>query len=260
MWSSSTSCIPSIGAGKAEGVDGRRPIMLKPDAGARRVAHASARQRSTNIVKHRGEGCGALARRFQPVFVWRTDAGRYDRDSARSQVDKLRVSITEYGSPIQRDRGRGNAVESLHRRSLPARQGDRSARRSGQPSSASKMQTRLPQPDRAEFDGASRDASDSKIEQPGDAEGELTLPREERPGRHWKSELAELEDAERRIDEGTSGSAEKNRLLERRRPHQAAQLEGLRLEHRQGRRRGATSDLQRGGRDSAYGRIPAAAA
>ena len=115
-----------VGAGKADGaMDASN--LLKP-ALARGELHCIGATTLDEYKKH-VEKDAALARRFQPVFV--SEPTVEDTISIlRGLKDKYEqhhgVRITD-----SRDRRRGDAVEPLHHRPLPARQGDRSDRRGG---------------------------------------------------------------------------------------------------------------------------------
>ena len=115
-----------VGAGAAEGaVDASN--LLKPML-ARGELRAVGATTLDEYRKHI-EKDAALERRFQPVFVGEPDAERHDRDPPRTQ-GALR------GPPRRpdhrrRDRRRRHALRPLHRRPLPARQGDRPDRRGG---------------------------------------------------------------------------------------------------------------------------------
>ena len=109
-----------VGAGKAEGaMDASN--MLKP-ALARGELHCVGATTLDEYRKHI-EKDAALARRFQPVFVSEPTVEDTDLDPARHQ-GKVR------GAPRGADHrlragGGGDAVAPLHRRPVPAGQGDR---------------------------------------------------------------------------------------------------------------------------------------
>ena len=115
-----------VGAGKADGaMDASN--LLKP-ALARGELHCIGATTLDEYRKH-VEKDAALARRFQPVFV--NEPSVEDTVSIlRGLKDKYEqhhgVRITEFG-----DRGCGNAVASLHRRPISARQSHRSGGRGG---------------------------------------------------------------------------------------------------------------------------------
>ena len=115
-----------VGAGKADGaMDASN--LLKP-ALARGELHCIGATTLDEYRKH-VEKDAALARRFQPVFV--SEPTVEDTVSIlRGLKDKYEqhhgVRITDW-----RDRRGGDAVEPLHHRPLPARQGDRPGRRGG---------------------------------------------------------------------------------------------------------------------------------
>ena len=127
-----------VGAGKADGaMDASN--LLKP-ALARGELHCIGATTLDEYRKH-VEKDAALARRFQPVFV--------SQPTVEDTISILRglkekyevhhgVHITDAG-----DRRRRDAVEPLHRRPLPARQGDRPDRRGGlAPAHAGRLQAR----------------------------------------------------------------------------------------------------------------------
>ena len=109
-----------IGAGKADGaMDASN--LLKP-ALARGELHCIGATTLDEYRKH-VEKDAALARRFQPIFV--SEPTVEDTISIlRGLKDKYEqhhgVRITDF-----RDRCGGHAVEPLHHRPFPARQGDR---------------------------------------------------------------------------------------------------------------------------------------
>ena len=115
-----------VGAGKAEGaMDASN--LLKP-ALARGELHCVGATTLDEYRKH-VEKDAALARRFQPVFV--SEPTVEDTISIlRGLKEKYElhhgVRITDCGA-----RRGGDAVEPLHHRPLPARQGDRPDRRGG---------------------------------------------------------------------------------------------------------------------------------
>ena len=115
-----------VGAGKAEGaMDASN--LLKP-ALARGELHCVGATTLDEYRKH-VEKDAALARRFQPVFV--------DEPTVEDTISILRGLKEKYelhhGVRITDSRARrgGDAVEPLHHRPLPARQGDRPGRRGG---------------------------------------------------------------------------------------------------------------------------------
>ena len=115
-----------VGAGKAEGaMDASN--MLKP-ALARGELHCVGATTLDEYRKHI-EKDAALARRFQPVFV-----GQPDVDDTISILRGLKEKLRgpPQGDDHRRcDRRRGHALQPLHHRPLPARQGDRPDRRGG---------------------------------------------------------------------------------------------------------------------------------
>ena len=120
----------------------RRDGCLEPaqaGAGARRAA-LHRRHHARRVQEARREGCGA--RPPVPAGVrQRADGRGYDLDPARPQ-GQLRAAPRR-AHHRQRDRGGGDAVEPLHHRPLPARQGDRPGRRSGgAPQDAGRFQAR----------------------------------------------------------------------------------------------------------------------
>ncbi len=115
-----------VGAGKADGaMDASN--LLKP-ALARGELHCIGATTLDEYKKH-VEKDAALARRFQPVFV--------SEPTVEDTISILRGLKDKYeqhhGVRIadSRDRRRGDAVEPLHHRPLPARQGHRPGRRGG---------------------------------------------------------------------------------------------------------------------------------
>ena len=115
-----------VGAGKAEGaMDASN--LLKP-ALARGELHCIGATTLDEYRKH-VEKDAALARRFQPVFV--------SQPTVEDTISILRGLKEKYevhhGVANHRpgDHRRGDALGPLHRRSIPARQGDRPHRRSG---------------------------------------------------------------------------------------------------------------------------------
>ena len=113
-----------IGAGKADGaMDASN--LLKP-ALARGELHCIGATTLDEYRKH-VEKDAALARRFQPVFVSRAHGRGYGIDPARPE-GQVRAAPRR-AHHRQRAGGRDHAVEPLHHRPLPARQGDRPGRR-----------------------------------------------------------------------------------------------------------------------------------
>ena len=113
-----------VGAGAAEGaVDAAN--LLKPML-ARGELRAVGATTLDEYRKHI-EKDAALERRFQPVLVGEPDMQRHDRDPARAE-GALREPPRR---PHHRlgDRRRRDPLGALHRRPLPARQGDRPDRR-----------------------------------------------------------------------------------------------------------------------------------
>ncbi len=113
-----------VGAGKADGaMDASN--LLKP-ALARGELHCIGATTLDEYRKH-VEKDAALARRFQPVFVDEPTRGRHGLDPARPEG---KVRAAPQGTHLGLGPGRsGDVVEPLHRRSLPAGQGDRSCGR-----------------------------------------------------------------------------------------------------------------------------------
>ena len=196
-----------VGAGAAEGaVDASN--LLKPML-ARGELRAVGATTLDEYRKHI-EKDAALERRFQPVFVGEPDADGHDRDPARAE-GALRGPPRR---PDHRcgDRRRGHALGPLHRRPLPARQGDRPDRRG-----------RLPAEDRDRLD-ADRDrrgraphpAARDRARGPEEGEGRVVegAPRGDRgrarrPARALlrdEGALAEREGRDRR-DQGRQGRA-----------------------------------------------------
>ena len=115
-----------VGAGAAEGaVDAAN--LLKPML-ARGELRAVGATTLDEYRKHI-EKDAALERRFQPVMVGEPSRGGHDRDPARAQ-GALR-GAPRRAHPGRGDHRRGHALAPLHRRPLPARQGDRPDRRGG---------------------------------------------------------------------------------------------------------------------------------
>ena len=115
-----------VGAGKAEGaIDAAN--LLKPML-ARGELRAVGATTLDEYRKHI-EKDAALERRFQPVMVGEPTRGGHDRHPARPQ-GALRDPPRRPHLGRRPRRGRG-AVAPLHRRPLPARQGDRPGRRGG---------------------------------------------------------------------------------------------------------------------------------
>ncbi len=116
-----------IGAGKADGaMDASN--LLKP-ALARGELHCIGATTLDEYRKH-VEKDAALARRFQPVFI--------AEPTVEDTISILRGLKEKYelhhGVRItDRARHGGDAVEPLHHRPVPARQGDRPDRRGGEP-------------------------------------------------------------------------------------------------------------------------------
>ena len=127
-----------VGAGKADGaMDASN--LLKP-ALARGELHCVGATTLDEYRKH-VEKDAALARRFQPVFV--------SQPTVEDTISILRGLKERVRGPSRRphhrsgDHRRGDAVRSLHRRPLPAGQGDRPDRRSGgPPADAGRLQAR----------------------------------------------------------------------------------------------------------------------
>ena len=115
-----------VGAGKSEGaMDASN--LLKP-ALARGELHCVGATTLDEYRKH-VEKDAALARRFQPVFVGEPsveDTVSILRGLKEKYEQHHGVRVTELGARRGRD-----AVEPLHHRPLPARQGDRPRRRGG---------------------------------------------------------------------------------------------------------------------------------
>ncbi len=117
-----------VGAGKAEGaMDAGN--LLKP-ALARGELHCIG---ATTLDEYRKyvEKDAALERRFQPVFVGEPTRAGHDLDPARPQGE-IRAAPRR-AHHRRRDRRRGDALQPLHHRPLPARQGDRPDGRGGEP-------------------------------------------------------------------------------------------------------------------------------
>ena len=107
--------------------------LLKP-ALARGELHCIGATTLDEYRKH-VEKDAALARRFQPVFVGEPSVE--DTISIlRGLKDKYEAASQACASPTARIGRRGDAVEPLHHRPLPARQGDRPGRRGGRAAAA----------------------------------------------------------------------------------------------------------------------------
>ena len=109
-----------VGAGKAEGaMDASN--LLKP-ALARGELHCVGATTLDEYRKH-VEKDAALARRFQPVFVARADGRGHHLDPARPEGE---IRAAPRGADLRFGAGRGgDALQPLHHRPLPARQGHR---------------------------------------------------------------------------------------------------------------------------------------
>ena len=115
-----------VGAGKADGaMDASN--LLKP-ALARGELHCIGATTLDEYKKH-VEKDAALARRFQPVFVSEPTRRGHGLDPARPE-GQVRAAPRR-AHQRRRDRRGRDAVEPLHHRPLPARQGDRPRRRGG---------------------------------------------------------------------------------------------------------------------------------
>ena len=127
-----------VGAGKAEGaMDAGN--LLKP-ALARGELHCVGATTLDEYRKHI-EKDAALARRFQPVFVNEPTRRGHHLDPARPEGEVRAAPRRAHHR--QRARRRGDAVQPLHRRPLPARQGHRPRRRGGlAPQDADRLQAR----------------------------------------------------------------------------------------------------------------------
>ena len=101
--------------------------LLKP-ALARGELHCVGATTLDEYRKH-VEKDAALARRFQPVYVPRADGRGHHLDPARAEGE-IRAASRRAHLRCRAGRRR-DAVEPLHHRPLPARQGDRPGRRGG---------------------------------------------------------------------------------------------------------------------------------
>ena len=117
-----------VGAGAAEGA-ADAANMLKP-ALARGELRCIGATTLDEYRKHI-EKDAALERRFQPVLRRRAVGRGHDLDPARPE-GALR-GPPRRAHPGRRAGGRRDALEPLHHRPLPARQGDRPRRRGGEP-------------------------------------------------------------------------------------------------------------------------------
>ncbi len=115
-----------VGAGKADGaMDASN--LLKP-ALARGELHCVGATTLDEYRKH-VEKDAALARRFQPVYRARADGRGHHLDPARAEGE---IRAASRRAHLRRRAGRRrHAVQPLHHRPLPARQGDRPGRRGG---------------------------------------------------------------------------------------------------------------------------------
>ena len=113
-----------VGAGKADGaMDASN--LLKP-ALARGELHCVGATTLDEYRKH-VEKDAALARRFQPIFVSRADGRRHHLHPARAEGEIRAASRRAHrrcGAGLRR-----RALQPLHHRPLPARQGHRPRRR-----------------------------------------------------------------------------------------------------------------------------------
>ena len=134
-----------IGAGKADGaMDASN--LLKP-ALARGELHCIGATTLDEYRKH-VEKDAALARRFQPIFVSEPTRRGYHLDPARPE-GQIRAAPRRADHRF-RAGGGDHAVEPLHHRPLPARQGDRpDGRGGGAAEDAGRFQA-----GRARFDGS----------------------------------------------------------------------------------------------------------
>ena len=113
-----------VGAGAAEGaMDAAN--MLKPALARGELRCIGAT--TLDEYRKRIEKDAALERRFQPVLVDAADRRGHDRHPARPQ-GALR-GPPRHPHPGRGARRRRDALQPLHHRALPARQGDRSGRR-----------------------------------------------------------------------------------------------------------------------------------
>ena len=225
-----------VGAGKADGaMDASN--LLKP-ALARGELHCIGATTLDEYRKH-VEKDAALARRFQPVFVSRADGRGHDLDPARPEGEVRaapRRAHHRFG-----DRGGGDAVEPLHHRPLPARQGDRPGRRGGGAAEdAGRIPSRRSSIDRPR-DRAAQDRAG------GAQEGDRCRARRTRL-QNLEKELAALEKQSAALT--ARWKAEKNKLSDAQKLK--SELDQRASELANAQRRG---EYQRAG-ELAYGRIP----
>ena len=225
-----------VGAGKADGaMDASN--LLKP-ALARGELHCVGATTLDEYRKH-VEKDAALARRFQPVFV--SEPTVEDTISIlRGLKDKYEqhhgVRITD-----SRDRRGGDAVEPLHHRPLPARQGDRPGRRGGGAAEdAGRFQARG-----ARFDRP-RDRAAARSSRRRSRRRAMPAPKERL--KNLEAELATLE--KQSADLTARWKSEKDKLSDAQKLK--TELDQLRVELANAQRKG---EYQRAG-ELAYGRIP----
>ena len=224
-----------VGAGKADGaMDASN--LLKP-ALARGELHCVGATTLDEYRKH-VEKDAALARRFQPIFVVRADGRGHHLDPARAQGEIRAASRRAHRRRGARRRRR--ALQPLHHRPLPARQGDRPRRRGGvalrmqidsKPEALDELDRRIIQLKierealKKENDSASKDRLAKLEKELANLEEEANLLT-----RRWQEEKGKLADAQK--------------LKE--------QLDAARIELEQAQRKG---DLATAG-ELAYGVIP----
>ena len=173
--------------------------LLKP-ALARGELHCIGATTLDEYRKH-VEKDAALARRFQPVFVSPADGRGHDLDPARPEGEIRGAPRRPHHR--RRDRRRRDAVEPLHRRPLPARQGDRPDRRGRRRASACRS---IPSP---------RSSTNSTAASCSSRSSRRRCARRPTPPRAtgWRSCSAELGDLQEKSDALTARwKAEKDKI------------------------------------------------
>ena len=164
-----------VGAGASEGsIDASN--MLKPLL-ARGELHAIG---ATTLDEYRKyiEKDAALERRFQPVLVGEPTVELTPSAILRGLKERYEVHHGVKHSRIRRSGRRSHALESLHQRSVPARQGDRSRRRVGIEACASEIDSMPTEVDEVER----RKLIQLEIEREGLQERRPTTHSREPPG------------------------------------------------------------------------------
>ena len=185
-----------VGAGAAEGaVDAAN--LLKPML-ARGELRAVGATTLDEYKKH-VEKDAALERRFQPIYVGEPIGRGHDRDPARPQ-GALRGAPRRHDHRRRADRRR-DAQPPLHRRPLPARQGDRPGRRGRRRASRSSCRS-VP----TEIDEVERRIKQLEIEHVAVAKDD-----DRRPSAARRSSASSPSCASRRPACAPSGSARRSR-------------------------------------------------